>query len=308
MRCAIEAGSCRFSAGHAAQGTAWQLLHQQSVDLLAVLVPAPAPMDAPLLPPRPEPELLDEEPSVVPLGLEELELAVGLEELLGLDELELPLGLEALELLPGLDDAVVLEEPMLLVALGELELLEADGPLDDVEADGLELLLPDEPIVLLLGLDDEALELPLFRQGWVLPLEAPMLLLLPVLEDPVEPVEPAEPAEPDELGLLAPGLVPGEPVELPEEDCACTAADATARAALAARTASLWVLVMSEVLRLNHVEEVPPVPLTQGVRQTGRGNAIRWLPHHGDALPCVLRQVVCPGKTAGAIQPRPLPG
>lgn len=142
------------------------------------------------------------------------------------------------------------------------------------EADGLPLLLEDEglllepmvldepsedpmvlaplvpvadPMVLLPGLDD-ALELPLLRQGVVLPeLDAPMPLvpesvLDPVLEPVVDPV----------LGLVL-ELAPGPVLELLDEDCACTANEATATAALAARTASLWVLVMSEVLWLIHV-------------------------------------------------------
>lgn len=63
---------------------------QQSVDLLAV-VPAPAPIELPLVPPRLVPVPLDD-PSVVLLGLEELELPLGLDDallllLLGLEEL-----------------------------------------------------------------------------------------------------------------------------------------------------------------------------------------------------------------------------
>ena len=129
--------------------------------------------------------------------------------------------------------------------------LEADGVVDE----GLELepmLLSDEepivlapesdaePMVLLPGLDDAPAVLPRLRQGDVPPvLEEPMLPVVePVLDPMLEPV---------------PVLAPGVAVEPLEEVCACTANEATASAALAARTASLWVLVMSEVLWLNHV-------------------------------------------------------
>lgn len=131
-----------------------------------------------------------------------------------------------------LEDEGLLLEPMVL-----------DEPPDDP----MVLAPVAEPMVLLSGLDD-ALELPLLRQGVVLPeLDAPMPLvpesvLDPVLEPVVDPV----------LGLVL-ELAPGPELELLDEDCACTANEATATAALAARTASLWVLVMSEVLWLIHV-------------------------------------------------------
>lgn len=181
--------------------------------------------------------------------------------------------------MPGLDDAVLLDEPVPL-ALGLL--------LDD--DDGLLLLLPrlvpdDEPMVVLLpGLDEEALELPLFRHGVVLlPVPAAPALVLEGVPELLSVVDP----------VLAPELVPGL-VELPDEVCACTAAEATARAALAARTASLWVLVMSEVLQDESGRtRSRPVPLARSPA-TGRGNAaVASLPW---ALPRMERQWACPAK------------
>lgn len=154
---------------------------------------------------------------------------------------------------------MLLDDPVPL-ALGLL--------LDDDDGLLLLLLLPrvvpdDEPMVLLPGLDEDALELPLFRHGVVLlPVPAAPMLLEPVLEPLLLSVDP----------VLAPELVPGL-VELPDEVCACTAAEATARAALAARTASLWVLVMSEVLQDESGRtRSRPVPPRESPA-TGRGNA-----------------------------------
>ena len=175
--------------------------------------------------------------------------------LLGLVELELPLGL--------------LLDPI------ELELsADADGLLPDPElpddAEGLllEPMLPDDPAVL-----------PRFTQGVVLPEpDAPMPLpeldpllapLLSELEDPMLPLPELE----------DPMLLP-ELSELPDEDCACTATDAIARAAAPATRASLCVMeVMSKVLRLSRRDRL-------------RLGSHRRIRRHG-------RQRVCPPRTAG---------
>lgn len=156
------------------------------------------------------------------------------------------------------------------------------------------MLLPeDDPIVLapesdaepmVLGLDEAPAVLPRLGQGDVLPaLEEPML---PVVEPVLDPMLESVP-------VLAPGVV----VEPLEEVCACTANEATASAALAARTASLWVLVMSEVLWLNHVRtKVRPVPAASqevsGNRSRERGP---WRGAMG-RVPTWRRQCACPVK------------
>jgi len=120
-------------------------------------------------------------------------------------------------------------------------LLEATGLLVDDELDGLVLLLDDAVGLLLelLPVPDEAV-LPGLRQGLVLPvLDEPMLLVSEPVADPVpEPVS-------------APVV---EPLEVA---CACTANEAIASAAPAATTASVWVLVMSEVLWLRRHSRRP---------------------------------------------------
>lgn len=224
---------------------------------MLAIAPVPAPIE--LLAPGVVLELLDE-PIVLP----------------GVDELELPLGLDEAELLlPGL-------------------VLEPYALLDD---DGLELepmLLPDEepivpesgaePMVVLPGLDEALAVLPRLGQGDVLPmLEEPMLPVVePVLDPMLEP---------------APVLAPAPVVESLEEVCACTANEATASAALAARTASLWVLVMSEVLWLNHVRtrsRPMPLGLARGVRQQVEGTRPMAMGH--GSRPRMTAAMGVPGK------------
>lgn len=152
------------------------------------------------------------------------------------------------------------------------------------------MLLPeDDPIVLApeSGAEPMAL-LPRLGQGDVLPmLEEPMLPVVePVLDPMLEPVP-----------VLAPGVV----VEPLEEVCACTANEATASAALAARTASLWVLVMSEVLWVESRSNKVPARV-RGPRKrspaTGRGERGPWRAARV-RVPAGLRQWVCPVNRRG---------
>lgn len=271
-------------------GRAWW--RQQSVDreLLAV-VPAPAPIELPDVPPRLVPELLDE-PRVVLPGVDELVLPLGLDEavllLLGLDESVLLLvDAEGLVLLDVDAEGLVLLEVDGLVLDPRLPVVPADEPI--VLAPPTEELpvLPALAVVSLLELGELLAELPRLRQGVVLPvLEAPMPLVLePVLDPVLEPVS-----------VVAPALVPVPvpEVEPLEEVCACTANEATASAALAARTASLGVLVMSEVLWLNHVRKVPARSgcLRSGVQQQVEGTRSMACPP--GRVPPGVRQRACP--------------
>ncbi|WP_427912564.1 hypothetical protein ACPWT1_18315 [Ramlibacter sp. MMS24-I3-19] len=196
-------------------------------------MPAPAPIEL-LVPPRLLPEPLDD-PIVVLPGLDELLLSLGLD--------------DAVLLAPGL----LLEPYVPLDAEGLLlEPIPPELPAEPMVVEPLE----SEPMELLPGVADALALLPRLRQGVVPALEAPMPLVLglvlelvpaPVLGlvlDPLlNPVPELDEEPVDELVLL-PGLV----LDPLEEDCACTANEAAASAALAARTAILWVLVMSEVL------------------------------------------------------------
>ena len=263
---------------------------QQLVAAEVLGVPAPAPIVLPEVPPRLVPVLLDE-PIVV---------------LLGLDELVLPLGLDDAELLPlGLLEAVVL-------LVDESVLLEADGLelLLDVEGLVLEPRLPavpaEEPIVLappepepeadpmvLPGLVDALALLPRLRQGEVPVLEAPMPLVPESVLDPMELVPVLEP-----VPVLAP--VPVPVVELLDEDCACTANEAAASAALAASTASLWFLVMSEVLWLNQVrtKSRPGPAAMPRAAATGRGNTAHGGICAMGSRPCMTAAMGVPGTSA----------
>ncbi|HEY1230967.1 MAG TPA: hypothetical protein VGF26_26985 [Ramlibacter sp.] len=218
-------------------------------------VPAPAPIVLPEVPPKLVPVLLDEPIVVLP----------------GLDELVLPLGLvEAVVLL--VDESVLLEADGLELLL-DVEGLVLEPRLPEVPAEEPIVLAPPEPEpeadpIVLPGLVDALALLPRLRQGEVPVLEAPMPLVPESVLDPMELVPVLEP-----VPVLAP--VPVPVVELLDEDCACTANEAAASAALAASTASLWFLVMSEVLWLNQVrtKSRPGPAAMPRAAATGRRNA-----------------------------------
>ena len=180
--------------------------------------PPPAPIELELLPVPDDPVAL---PIVVPDPLEPVVLSVPLDE-------------------PMVDEPVLLPVP--------------DEPVLD-EADGLEL--PDAPIELL---PVPPLAVPPWLMQGLVPLgeEAVPAAPMPLVDDPeLSVLDAPELLEP----VLLPASVLGlelelelglevEPDVLPGDVWACTAAEATARAALAARRASLWVVtVMSVVLQ-----------------------------------------------------------
>jgi len=200
--------------------------------------PPPAPIELALLPVPDDPVAL---PIVVPDPLEPVVLSVPLDEPMVDEPVLLPVPDEPV-------DPAEAEGPVLLLELG------LDEPVLD-EADGLEL--PDAPIELL---PVPPLAVPPWLMQGLVPLgeEALPAAPMPRVADPeLSVLDAPELLEP----VLLPASVLGlelelelglevEPDVLPGDVWACTAAEATARAALAARRASLWVVtVMSVVLQ-----------------------------------------------------------
>ena len=194
-------------------------------------------------------------------------------------------GLELLEPVPD-DEPIVLppdepvdplEEPMVLLSVpllalplrfmqGEVllvELPEVPMPLDESE-----LPVPDAPMPPV----DESEPVP------VVPAREPVVPPrpeLPMLELPVPVLPVLDPLELGlELELLEPGLElelePDVPPELPDDDWACTATEATASAALAATRASLWVVMVMWMVLRSEVERTIPARVARHRRGNRR--------------------------------------